>query len=60
MKTDKKQNPALSKTAVMVSAGSLNKSCNENIHWYVGKYINGKHYYNQCAYCRKRQSIELD
>jgi len=34
--------------------------CIKNIHWFIGKYINGKHYYNECAYCKKKQSIDLD
>jgi len=57
---NKPENQQSCQNAVMVSAGSLNKSYNENIHWYVGKYINGKHYYNKCAYCGKRQLVELD
>ena len=34
--------------------------CVKNIHWYIGKYIKGIHYYNECAYCKKRQLIDLD
>ena len=33
--------------------------CDKNIHWYVGCYSNGVHYYNECAYCGKRKSIEI-
>ncbi len=34
--------------------------CEKDIHWFVGKYIEGVHYFNVCAYCNKRQIIELD
>lgn len=33
--------------------------CDKNIHWYIGCYSNGVHYYNECAYCGKRKSIEI-
>ena len=58
MKNEINENKALSQTSVMVSA-VFQGDCDKNIHWYVGCYSSGVHRYNECAYCKKRQSIEL-
>lgn len=30
--------------------------CDKGIHWYVGVYRNGFWVYNECTYCKKRES----
>ena len=55
LKNEINENEVLRKTRV---SGSIFKGdCDKNIHWYVGCYSNGQWVYNECAYCKKRQSL---
>ena len=31
--------------------------CHINIHWYRGVYSDGRWIYNECAFCKKRQTV---
>lgn len=35
----------------------FNGDCDKNIHWYQGEYRKGRHVFNQCAFCGKRQIV---